>query len=638
MSFINTVVSVLGRKKSDIPPNPSRRGPDSIAQNSPSGYIPRNILAFRTITKLLSMIQKEPGLPVEDVKLKGNVQRLQLKLTSAFSTLAVIEHEIVAVAHSIDSETLGLIACVPSNDQNPVSSEPLSSRFWLKFCVTQNFRHSDREPTDPVLPEPTIIKAEVLANLGLVGDQAIKQYADECWSNQTVASHLWITSKLLGMKGPDNKKDSNDIFFRLLTHVVATCFPKMLRRLGPRSGSQHFINSLRAVTAFEFNEKLRGAPLEEHITNDQLFMNQFLLHVEDGVLLNKFPILIKQAQTAQLAVDEEEKEKNARLYTEESYMEFHRMLLYLIEAFTASLTALHDIRPPVPPKRRTALPTAATGDFKQQVKKAMLYGYAIQRLAHGAALKMHLKTIESQLRYYNASHPREPQPQKPGKEEEEELDEDVAAVCQSVSDGGVTTSLIDSYINWFRLLVAHFDAVDILIRFVTGPHFQSPTISVNILVAPPVDQTLLPWRELLADSTLLPTDASDKVSNADILEFLDGVLETLPNIKKAIRTCKAKDIPGTIKCLEALADSDVGLASWKKCANEMLVKLRSVPEPSFDETSAKLQSLSESAAFFNALSLFDGRFSGTLHCEAYLASLLAGFVGGEEISAQMQVG
>ncbi|CAA7258811.1 unnamed protein product [Cyclocybe aegerita] len=322
MPFINTVVlHVLGRKKSDIPPNPSRRGPDSIAQNSPSGYIPRNILAFRTITKLLSMLQKEPVLPVEDVKLQEHTQHLELKLTSTFATLAVIEHEIVAVAHTIDSETLGLIAC--------------------------NFRHSDKDPKAPVLPEPTIINAEVLANLGLVGDQAIKQYADEY------------------------------------------------------------------------------------------------------------------------------------------------------------------IRPPIPLKRHTTPLTAATGDFTQQVKKALLYGYAIQRLAHGAALKMHLKTIESQLRYYNASHPREPQPQKPGKEEEE-LDEDVAAVCQSVSDGGTTISLIDSYIDWFRLLIAHFDAVDILVRFVTGPHFRSPTISVDILVAPPVDQTLLPWRELLADSTLLPTDASDE--------------------------------------------------------------------------------------------------------------------------------
>ena len=71
----------------------------SIPHNSPVGDIPTNILAFHTITKLLSQIQQERPFTVLRAKPLDN-QCQELKITNAFTTVAVIEHEVVVRGHS----------------------------------------------------------------------------------------------------------------------------------------------------------------------------------------------------------------------------------------------------------------------------------------------------------------------------------------------------------------------------------------------------------------------------------------------------------------------------------------------------------------------------------------------------------
>ena len=73
-----------------------------------------------------------------------------------------------------------------------------------------------------------------------------------------------------------------------------------------------------------------------------------------GKSIGKIPNLIKQAKLVGEKTDK-------RLYTKESCMEFHRMLLDLIEDFTESLVALHEIK-------HTAKPlTKGTQHFKMKV-------------------------------------------------------------------------------------------------------------------------------------------------------------------------------------------------------------------------------------------------------------------------------
>ena len=78
--------------------------------------------------------------------------------------------------------------------------------------------------------------------------------------------------------------------------------------------------------------------------------------------------------------------KDTRLYTEESYQEFHCMLLELINKFTKSLLELHD--PLRTQKSSMDHPIPGDEAFKNKVSKALVYGYALQRLVKGAALKM----------------------------------------------------------------------------------------------------------------------------------------------------------------------------------------------------------------------------------------------------------
>ena len=104
------------------------------------------------------------------------------------------------------------------------------------------------------------------------------------------------------------------------------------------------------------------------------------------------------------------------------------------------------------------------------------------RLANGAALKMHLKNIAPLLRRWNACHSQMSlSMQGPGEKLE-------VVVHESVRKGD---SLVTSYLDWFRLLIAHFDAISILIGYVTRTSFKYKAISIKILVAQPVDRVLL---------------------------------------------------------------------------------------------------------------------------------------------------
>jgi len=210
--------------------------------------------------------------------------------------------------------------------------------------------------------------------------------------------------------------------------------------------SRLFFDSLESITAWEFDENKHDPPKEEDIENDWQFVVSYLLPTEGSGSICDVPNLIKQAK---LVRDRRDK----MLYTKESCLEFHGMLLDIIKDFMKSLVALHLT------KRVPKSPS--TLDFKRKVARTMVCGYVLQRLAKGAALKMHLKNLGPLLRY-------RPKTTISTQEEPEERDEDFETIHESVKRGD---SLATSYLDWFRLLIAHFDAVDILVGYVTGVHF-----------------------------------------------------------------------------------------------------------------------------------------------------------------------
>jgi len=219
-------------------------------------------------------------------------------------------------------------------------------------------------------------------------------------------------------------------------------------------------------------------------------------------------------------------------------------------------------------------------------------------------------------------------------EEQEELDEDLKVVQPFISIEGVQTPLWKSYVDWLKLIMVHFDAVEILAGYIAGPNFQHGAISIQILTAPPVDQHLLPWRELFTDSTLFPTEtawdsvsvkAKASISNACILQFLNNALQSSSRAKALKTLWSKKELKLTISNLEIMKLSN--LPGWQDCTSKLLVKLKGLnglPESDsnlFHEISDDIQSLWERTKFFGCLGDTQA-FSGMLHCEPCLASLL----------------
>ena len=194
--------------------------------------------------------------------------------------------------------------------------------------------------------------------------------------------------------------------------------------------------------------------------------------------------------------------------------------------------------------------------------------------------------------------------------------------------------------------MVHFDAVEILIAYITGLHFNHDTISIKILVSPPMGEAMLPWQTLFKNSALFPAhsvssaldtpdtldDASLPITNADILKFLETTVSSNP--QDALNTAKiAVKVVGRLKLDSAhtalvLATKKVellgksGLPGWHESAVKIILKIgnleTTVPaSPNHvalvcDITHA-VHLLVDSAKFYTELKGLQ-IFKGTLHC------------------------
>jgi len=255
-----------------------------------------------------------------------------------------------------------------------------------------------------------------------------------------MAGHLWVLSKLLSMEASDNEpRNPINITNRLLPYVIATCYMKIKHRL-KNTLSKAYIQALKAVEQFDFDESKRHTPTAMEIDNDNLFMFQHVLLADmPGI---EIPKLIEQARLA-------EQKKVFQLYSKETSMEFHQVLLYALQRLSTLLDNLEKTRG----SAKTS--TKANNAFKATVILVKSWGVVIQRLAKTSVLKMHLKQIAPLLR---AKHlgPQMPTPTPDPGEEQEEVDQELKALQSLETE--------KAYINWLRLLVVHFDSVNILVQ------------------------------------------------------------------------------------------------------------------------------------------------------------------------------
>jgi len=161
---------------------PSPETPGIPLPTSPPDDVPENILAFRTITKLLSLIQQEQAFRV---KLKGSSpEDIELSLSTAFATIAVIEHEIVAVVTKVTYDLITVVCATltSTKDTPPPKGTSIKGKIvrGFEFFVAKNTRKD--EP--PHAGGPTISPVNVtgkMPDFDLEIDETLEKWVDQHW-------------------------------------------------------------------------------------------------------------------------------------------------------------------------------------------------------------------------------------------------------------------------------------------------------------------------------------------------------------------------------------------------------------------------------------------------------------------------
>ena len=472
----------------------------------------------------------------------------------------------------------------------------------------------------------------------------------------TLPSHLWILGRLLESKSDDVE----DQLARLYKYTLSMCCRKMNHRLQSPS-SRHYLQSLEQVKDFAFNPQPVGetstnnTPRDsrrerQEIVNDRRLLEDIIMlngTTSDGISINT-PHMFLVAKNMTSAEPFE-------LYTSTTCMEFHQFLVMLLVGFRDTIAnlsaqssrALNDFR------------TLDKVAFKRDLTKGRVYGYALMRMARGKAFRMHMENIEHLLLDYtpdteaSASVPE-------GEQEGEDEDEELRAV--QVDEKG---SLSKSYGAWLRLMVIHFDAIEILVSFVNGAGASYESISIKILVPPTTRHEILPWSELFTDPNLFPKNDVlnpnlPTKSNAEIKQFLHDAIDnakfalasynqakkaqTSWNFNNLVATREALSNLTKITSSRTLPQLDTESSGLQSAVSELisLQKKKKKPAANFDQDEKLILGLKQSIdqgikklcanyreppaidTFYLAFDKEDS-FFGTLHCEAYLASLLDNF-------------
>ena len=181
----------------------------------------------------------------------------------------------------------------------------------------------------------------------------------------------------------------------------------------------------------------------------------------------------------------------------------------LLEEFRNSLKQLVKIH------KKATMPSMGSDAFRELIANAGLYGYAIQQIIHGLAIKQHLLNITPLLQ----DHHRTEMDQSMMDMEETDTDLDFL-VTPSAGTTASEQPLWESYLDWLRLILSHFNAVENLTSDITNTHYKD--LDLKMLISPPM-LTTSPTFSLLnlfqQHPYLLPDDTDevnmDKVKDKD---------------------------------------------------------------------------------------------------------------------------
>lgn len=257
----------------------------SLPDYIPSPLLQKKLLAFRTITTLLSHVQHQVSFKRSKFgsnPVVGSDLQAEVLLCDALAHLAIIDHKIIALTTNHQSHLqscpkqpneLSVIACYPPDEKDRPSTSTLATMLY-KVVDTRHYSEKSERNQVPLTQYPSITKVQPPSDYPEGSDdrkQTLYGYLDaleENWKQPILESHLWILSELLITKDASCYK-------RLLRYSIATCHPKIITRLRT-THSKMFIQSLKTLSDFPFGS---GRVRDRHpheIQNDRTFLRTFV--------------------------------------------------------------------------------------------------------------------------------------------------------------------------------------------------------------------------------------------------------------------------------------------------------------------------------------------------------------------------
>lgn len=346
----------------------------------------------------------------------------------------------------------------------------------------------------------------------------------------------------------------------LSLYVIAVSFPKMLRRMhGSRITKCYFdcLQRLKSKT-FEFVEQ------PNIVENDKNPDRHFIRNIRTlpNTLNTDISNLRKAAEESNGGVTEP-----CEIYNENTYMEFHGLLCELVERFNSSLEEVKKLQAKMP---STASGLLDSEKIKSALLSVMILGQYLKAMVRSAALEKHLRTISHLLDVDSDDGKSSMATTDEDAEDDEDADDPVLKPY-SIYQGQPTLPW-QSYRDWLRLTTMYFDAIAILNKHVRS--FSSSTdLNFNIKILAPSlpDQKMLPWKELLRHKVYFPElpNDPDQPSSEELITFLTSDFDT-GQITEATRNEKVERTKGKKdKCTRVGVGVDLVVKSVRDFINQL---------------------------------------------------------------------
>lgn len=300
-------------------------------------------------------------------------------------------------------------------------------------------------------------------------------------------------------------------------YVIAASFPKMLRRLNGTHIPRIYFDCLSGLSRLE-SKSLSFL--------DQPVIATMRSKHDDHLFLGIIPSLRVDTDISNLRKMAKEMgndmNTSCKIYNENTYMEFHRLLCELLRRFHGCLNRL----------RNTAA-SAKLEDIKNRLKNVMIIGQYLQAMVRSAAIEKHLKTLAAAKLLNGDVDDEVPWmvPETTGEFEDADDAEFHVLKAKSVHQGQPLL-LWQSYRDWLRLTTHYFDATAILrkhVKNLSRDHHPAATkddinIDIKILAPslPDQSQKMLPWKDLLRHKVYFPELPDDvtQTSAEELITFL----------------------------------------------------------------------------------------------------------------------